>query len=103
MDMRARTGEPARTIGQAWLYLVTDTLRLSDEGAAAHMSLHLDQQCQRAQTTDALAYPSFEGLALASGDLMTASVSADQVGVRRCGDTHLCWAVGRVKRFFAFF
>ena len=26
-------------------------------GAAAHMSLHLDQQCQRAQKTDALADP----------------------------------------------
>ena len=32
-------------------------------GAAAHMSLHLNQQCQRAKNTDARSYPLLPGLA----------------------------------------
>src|SRR5690606_31689298 len=41
-------GKPDGAIGTAWFVRSTDTQRLSVTGAAAHMSLHLNRQCQRA-------------------------------------------------------
>ena len=42
-----------------------DALKPSRPGAAAHMSLHLDQQCQRAQTTDAQSTTLFQQVGVA--------------------------------------
>jgi hypothetical protein len=44
-------------IGTTYCYRAPNALKTLDPGAAAHMSLHLNQQCQRAQKTDALPNP----------------------------------------------
>ena len=70
------------------------------------MSLHLDQQCQRAQTTGALASPLCGRVTVAPGYLVTALLRTPwpfPAGVRRCGDTHLGGVVGDVKPFFEVF
>ena len=45
----------------AWLLPSTLHLEAARPGAAAHMSLHLNQQCQRASETDAPSLPFFSG------------------------------------------
>jgi hypothetical protein len=45
----------------AWLLPSTLHLEAARPGAAAHMSLHLNQQCQRATKIDAAPFPFFQG------------------------------------------
>ena len=67
------------------------------------MSLHLDQQCQRAQNTSAPAHPSLEGPALAASDLMTKAMIPGKAGAQRCGDIHLGRPPKAVNAFLHFF
>ena len=68
-------------------------------GAAAHMSLHLDQQCQRAQKPDAFGFPLLEG---DRGAWFSVTEAADRVA-RRCGDGAYMGRVGERQTLFCVF
>jgi hypothetical protein len=70
---------------------------MPDPDAAAHMSLHLLQQCQRAQKTDASSYPLLEG---DLGAWFLVTVEADRLA-RRSGEQPYMWGVSAGQRLFA--
>jgi hypothetical protein len=74
-------------------------LKTLDPDAAAHMSLHLNQQCQRAQNTDAQLNLPFTG----GAQRRQFDDHRDNHPVNRCGETPLRTTQPTVKQFLQFF
>ena len=64
-----------RTFGTASIFPIADAQRPSMTGAAAHMSLHLNRQCQRADTSPSRVHP---------GHRLAVERDANGVGQRPC-------------------
>jgi hypothetical protein len=104
LNRQFRTG--VRSWSGSWNGLVfpsTRHLEVAGPGAAAHMSLHLDLRCQRAQKTDALSFPFFSGRPVRLVFDDRRSVRPPFGGPRRCGERAYMWGVRTRQQRFGIF